>query len=125
MKRPVKQSPAFSPDDTTRYLCVAARTDENFAARVISALLFDDLHAVAPSVGVSLRPVLLHALAERRQRRIRDWVLVAATVVALLVSPVWTLATLLVIVPIGGALGRRAEASGRLRDAIVVLVTLV
>ncbi|HEX8864766.1 MAG TPA: hypothetical protein VF821_03830, partial [Lentzea sp.] len=74
----MSQPTAFSPDDTTRYLCVAARTDERFAERTIRALLHDDLHAAAPSVGFSLRPVLLHALAGVRQRRVRDWCLLVA-----------------------------------------------
>ncbi|MFD5830083.1 hypothetical protein [Lentzea sp. NPDC060358] len=116
---------AFSPDDTTRYLCVAARTDERFAEKVSRALLHDDLHATAPSVGFSLRPVLLHALAGFRQRRVRDWCLLAATALALVLSPLWTLAALLVVLPAGGALARRASQSRRLRDAVAALVAVV
>jgi len=125
MKRAVKQQSPFSPDDTTRYLCVAARTDERFAEKCLRELFRDDLHAVAPSVGLSLRPVLLHALAERRERRVRDWGLLAATVLALILSPLWTLLALLVILPIGGGLARRAGESQRLRDAVIALVVLV
>jgi hypothetical protein len=121
----MKQSAPFSPDDTTRYLCVAARTDERFAEQGLKALFRHDLHAVAPSVGLSLRPVLLHALAERRERRVRDWGLVAATVLALILSPLWTIIALLVILPIGGGLARRASESRRLRDAVIALVVLV
>ncbi len=115
---------SFSPDDTTRYLCVAARTDERFAERMIRALLHDDLHATAPSVGFTLRPVLLHALAGVRQRRVRDWCLLAATVLALVLSPLWTVLALLVILPIGGVLARRAGESRRLRDIVFALVAL-
>jgi hypothetical protein len=125
MKRSVKQQSPFSPDDTTRYLCVAARTDERFAEKSLRALFRDDLHAVAPSVGLSLRPVLLHALAERRERRVRDWGLVAATALALILSPLWTILALLVILPIGGSLARRAGESRRLRDTVIALVVLV
>ncbi|NKE59719.1 hypothetical protein FXN61_24080 [Lentzea sp. PSKA42] len=85
------------PDDTTRYLCIAARTDERFSERMINALLHDDLHAAAPSVGFSLRPVLLHALAGVRQRRVRAWCLLVATALALVLSPLWTIIALLVI----------------------------
>lgn len=124
MNRLVKQPP-FSPDDTTRYLCVAARADERFAERMTKALFRDDLHAVAPSVGLSLRPVLLHALAGRRQFQIRDWGLLAAMVLALILSPLWTVIALLAIVPAGGGLARRAGESRRLRDAVVALLILV
>jgi hypothetical protein len=85
------------PDDTTRYLCIAARIDERFSERMINALLHDDLHAAAPSVGFSLRPVLLHALAGVRQRRVRAWCLLVATALALVLSPLWTIIALLVI----------------------------
>lgn len=121
----MSQPTAFSPDDTTRYLCVAARTDERFAARMTKSLLTEDLHAAAPSVGFSLRPVLLHALAGVRQRRVRDWCLLAATALALILSPLWTVLALLVILPIGGALARRAGDSHRLRDIVFALLALV
>lgn len=120
----MSQPTAFSPDDTTRYLCVAATTDERFAERMTKALLNDDLHGVAPSVGFSVRPVLLHALAGIRQRRVRDWCLLAATVLALVISPLWTVLALLVILPVGGSLGRRAGESRRLRDVVFALITL-
>lgn len=120
----MSQPTAFSPDDTTRYLCVAARTDERFAQRMIKALLQDDLHAAAPSVGYSLRPVLLHALAGMRQRRVRDWCLLVAVALALVLSPLWTIIALLVILPVGGSLARRAGESRRLRDIVFALIAL-
>ncbi|MGW6932943.1 hypothetical protein ACWGE0_23000 [Lentzea sp. NPDC054927] len=120
----MNQPTAFSPDDTTRYLCVAARTDERFAERMTKALLTEDLHAAAPSVGFSLRPVLLHALDGVRERRVRDWCLLGATVLALVLSPLWTIVALLVVLPIGGSLARRAGESRRLRDVVFALVGL-
>ncbi|MFD4635934.1 hypothetical protein ACFWN2_01395 [Lentzea sp. NPDC058436] len=120
MSRPT----AFSPDDTTRYLCVAARTDEGFAERMSKALLHEDLHAAAPSVGFSLRAVLLHALAGMRQRRVRDWCLLAATALALVISPLWTILALLVVLPVSGGLAKRAAESRRLRDVVLALITL-
>ncbi|MET9230083.1 hypothetical protein [Lentzea sp. NPDC003310] len=120
MSRPT----AFSPDDTTRYLCVAARTDEAFAERMTKALVTDDLHAVAPSVGFSLRPVLLHALAGIRQRKVRDWCLLVATALVLVLSPLWTVLALALVLPVAGALARRAAESRRLRDAVVALGTV-
>ncbi|MET8764192.1 hypothetical protein [Lentzea sp. NPDC004782] len=120
----MSQPTAFSPDDTTRYLCVAARTDERFAERIIKALLTEDLHAVAPSVGFSLRPVLLHALAGVRQRQLRDWCLLAATALALVVSPLWTVMFLVVVLPVGANLAHRAGESRRLRDIVFALISL-
>lgn len=120
MSRPT----AFSPDDTTRYLCVAARTDEGFAERMTKALVTDDLHAVAPSVGFSLRPVLLHALAGVRQRRVRDWGLLAATALALVLSPLWTILALLLVLPVASGLAKRAAESRRLRDVVTALAVL-
>ncbi|MGW4213837.1 hypothetical protein ACWEIJ_38045 [Lentzea sp. NPDC004789] len=120
----MSQPTAFSPDDTTRYLCVAARTDERFAERIIKALLTEDLHAVAPSVGFSLRPVLLHALAGVRQRQLRDWCLLAATVLALVLSPLWTVMFLVVVLPVGASLAQRAGESRRLRDVVFALISL-
>lgn len=120
----MSQPTAFSPDDTTRYLCVAARTDEGFAERMTKALVTDDLHAVAPSVGFSLRPVLLHALAGVRRRRVRDWCLLGATALALVLSPLWTLLALLLILPVAGGMSKRAAESRRLRDVVTALGVL-
>ncbi|MFD9697552.1 hypothetical protein [Lentzea sp. NPDC059081] len=120
----MSQPTAFSPEDTTRYLCVAARTDEGFAERMSRALLYDDLHAAAPSVGFSLRAVLLHALAGVRQRRVRDWCLLVATALALVLSPLWTIVALLVVLPVTGGLAKRAAESRRLRDVGIALSAL-
>lgn len=92
----------------TRYLCVAARTDENFAGRVLGGLLAGDLRATAPSVGFDLRPVLLHCLAARRQRFLRDLAFVVCVVIALVVSPLWTILSLLVIATLAGTVRRGA-----------------
>lgn len=92
----------------TRYLCVAARTDENFADRVLSGVLAGDLRATAPSVGFDLRPVVLHCLAARRQRYLRDLALVVCAVIALVVSLLWTALSLLVIAALAGTVRRSA-----------------
>jgi len=68
--------------------------------------------------------VLLHALAARRQRRVRDWGLLVATALALVLSPLWTILALLVIIPVAGSLGRRAGESRRVRDAVILLIAL-
>lgn len=90
----------------TRYLCVAARTDENFAERVLGGLFAGDLRATAPSVGFDLRPVVLHCLAARRQRYLRDLALAGCVVIALVVSLLWTVLSLLVIAALAGPVRR-------------------
>ncbi|MGN9778924.1 hypothetical protein ACTMS0_24650 [Micromonospora sp. H33] len=86
-------TPAADPEtgsEATRYLCVAAHTDEAFADRVVAEVLDDDLRAVAPSVGFDLDPVLRHCLAARRRRRSRDVGVLVFGGAALLLSPLWT-----------------------------------
>ncbi|MEU4570370.1 hypothetical protein [Micromonospora sp. NPDC023956] len=77
--------------DATRYLCVAAHTDDGFADRVLAEVLDDDLRAVAPSVGFDLDPVVRHCLAARRRRLRRDAALTVTGLAAVLLAPVWTL----------------------------------
>jgi hypothetical protein len=84
-------SPGAGPDgDVTRYLCVAARTDERFGERVVDEVVADEMRAVAFSVGVDLKPVLRHCLAAWRQRQRRDVALVAAVTITFLLAPLWT-----------------------------------
>ncbi|HKS44834.1 MAG TPA: hypothetical protein VJT49_06895 [Amycolatopsis sp.] len=105
-------------DQVTRYLCGAARMDERFADRVLHGLLAGDLRAVAPSVGFDLRPVLLHCLAARRQRFLRDVVLTGAGLVALFVAPLWTVLSLGLIAVFGGTI-TRADRGTRPRAAAI------
>ncbi|WP_020671555.1 hypothetical protein [Amycolatopsis nigrescens] len=116
---------APSPDDTTRYLCVAARTDDKFADQLNKALFSDDLHAVAPSVDFSLRPVLQHCLAGRRQRLLRDAGLLGTTVVALIVAPLWTILALTLVMPAAGWFGRMAAQGGRPRHVLFAVLMIV
>ncbi|MBV9452320.1 MAG: hypothetical protein JO345_41180 [Streptosporangiaceae bacterium] len=88
--------PAWSPGggakgDVTRYLCMAARTDERFAEQVVDEVLAEETRAVAYSVGVDLNPVLRHCLAASRQRQQRDLALAAVFTVTLVLAPFWTL----------------------------------
>jgi hypothetical protein len=88
--------PAWSPGagatgDVTRYLCVAARTDESFAERVVDEVIADEMRAVAFSVGVDLNPVLRHSLAAWKQRQGRDLALAGVFTITLVLAPFWTL----------------------------------
>jgi hypothetical protein len=115
-----------SADQVTRYLCVAARTDERFAEEVVSGMLSGDLRAVAPSVGFDLRPVLLHCLAARRQRYVRDGTMVVIGAVALILAPLWTVLSLALLVPLGGSIAQAVNAGGRFRTrAVMAAVTMV
>lgn len=104
--------------DTTRYLCAAAYTNEVFARRVVDELLGERLQAVAPSVGVELRTIVLHCLDALHQHRRRNAVLTVALLMAVVFSPVWTIAMGLLIFPVGVMVAAGAR-SGRLRDFIL------
>jgi hypothetical protein len=52
--------------EATRALCSAGYLDHNFAYRVASLLMTQDLRAIAPSVGVDLKPVLRHHVVAMR-----------------------------------------------------------
>ena len=82
------QSTKLQPERTeaTRYLCAAAHLDERFARAVLDEVLYQPHRAVAPSHGISLGPVLRHALAARRRSLIRDGVVAGALILGLFVS---------------------------------------
>ncbi|GAA5118223.1 hypothetical protein [Haloechinothrix salitolerans] len=113
----------FSNDDVTRYLCAAARTDEKFSDKVVSALLGNDLHAVAPSVGFSLSPVLRHCLDAQSQRFRRDWLLLGLLLLAFVLSPLWLILALVLLLPLGGWLSATAQF-GRIRDVVLALASI-
>ncbi|MFI7024810.1 hypothetical protein ACIBMZ_19050 [Micromonospora sp. NPDC049900] len=87
------QRPASPPvtSEATRYLCVAAHTDERFAERVLDEVLGDEVRAVAPSVGFDVSPVVRHCLVARHRRRRRDLRLLVFGGLAVLLAPLWTL----------------------------------
>lgn len=88
--------PTWSPGsgktgDVTRYLCVAARTDERFGERVVDEVLAEEMRSVASSVGVDLKPVLRHTLVAWRQHQRRDLALAGVFTITLAIAPIWTL----------------------------------
>ncbi|WFE42901.1 hypothetical protein [Verrucosispora sp. WMMD1129] len=114
---------ADATSEATRYLCVAAHTDDTFADSALSEVLDDELRAVAPSVGFDLTTVLRHCL-EARQRRIRrDAGLLIAGSMALLLAPLWTLLAAAVLA-VGMSL-TRANRNGPLASAAALVATVV
>lgn len=71
--------------ETTRYLCAATHLDASFCDQVIRHTLGQPYRAVAPSFGVDVAAVATHALAARSRRLIRDMLLLALLVGALIV----------------------------------------
>jgi hypothetical protein len=71
----------------TRYLCVGAQLDEEFARRVLHELLVEKHRAVAPSYGIDLVPIVVHCLRAERRRTVRDGLLVAVLVGLLALAP--------------------------------------
>jgi hypothetical protein len=61
--------------NATRYLCVGAQVDSAFAARVIQEVLEQRYRAIAPSFGLNVVPVVVHALNGRSRRKRRDAIL--------------------------------------------------
>jgi len=62
-------------DDATRYLCAAAHLDPAFADQAIREFLTEPLRAIPPTPAVDAVTVLREAVAARRRRLLRDWLL--------------------------------------------------
>ncbi len=75
----------------TRYLCVAAHINEEFADETIAELADAELRAVATSTDVDLCPVLRHAVAARRQHQRRDLTLALIWILTLVIVPLWAI----------------------------------
>ncbi|MFE0592960.1 hypothetical protein [Micromonospora echinospora] len=124
---PAPRQPTAAPavtdagSDATRYLCVAAHTDDVFTERVLTEVLDDDLRAVAPSVGFDLDPVVRHCLAARRRRRRRDVGLTVAGAVAVLLAPVWTLLAGVIMMAGAALTPARSHRHGPLLPAVSML----
>ena len=88
------QDPATSA--ATRYLCVGAHVDPEFADRVIHDVLEERHRAVCPSRGIDLVPIVRHCLAARRRRLCRDLAILAVLAASLVVSPIPTAALTLI-----------------------------
>ncbi|RJQ77228.1 hypothetical protein D5S17_16100 [Pseudonocardiaceae bacterium YIM PH 21723] len=114
-----------STSEATRYLCIAARADESFGSRLIGELLYTDLRAVAPSVGIDLRPVLSHGLAARTQWRDRDISVLLVMALSLLIAPVFSLVSWFLLLPLLGFVGKTAQNLGKLRVLLAMPVVII
>lgn len=84
----------------TRVLCSAVYVDNDFAGQAAFLWRRRDLRAVAPSVGIDLRPLLRHSLAALRSKRIYRRRLLGILLVAC------ALVVTLVPLVVGGLVGR-------------------
>lgn len=73
-------------DHTTRYLCAAVHTFPGFADQAIREFLTEPLRAIPPSPGVDTPTVLREAVAARRRRQFRDWLLLVILIAFGIVS---------------------------------------
>jgi hypothetical protein len=92
-------------NNATRYLCVAAHVDDQFADSVFNELFGDELRAVAPSFGCDARTVAVHCLAARQRRRTRDILLVIVGLVSFFAAPLAMLLTAIAAWFLGWLLG--------------------
>lgn len=92
---PPPQPPESDQSNATRYLCVGAQIDGDFGDQVIRAVIEQHHRAVAPSFGLDLIPVVVHALNGRSRRKRRDLLLVLLAGLNLLIAPVTTIVTAL------------------------------
>ena len=72
--------------EATRYLCAAVHIDEAFARAALDEVLYQPHRAIAPSHGISLGPILRHALAARRRSLARDGIVAGALILGLAIS---------------------------------------
>ncbi|MEU1615685.1 hypothetical protein ABZ479_00130 [Streptomyces sp. NPDC005722] len=116
--RGVSATPYGAEEDwsaSTRYMCAGARLDEGFARRVVHELRHERYRACAPSYGVDLDRVGAHAEQTLRDLRKRDLAVGAAFVLALLVTPVTTLAYWLATAFLPGGAQTGPVVPGRVR----------
>lgn len=82
----VVETPTESPDETdvargwtetTRLMCAAAYLDGTFAQDVVEEILHESHRAIQVPPGVDIAPVAKHCLAARRQKILRDLLLLA------------------------------------------------
>src|SRR6266508_7009879 len=96
LERLARDAAHGAPDPTTsaatRYLCVGAHVDPQFADRVIHDVLEERHRAVCPSRGIDLVPIVRHCLASKRRRLVRDLAILGVLAVSLVVRPMPTAA---------------------------------
>jgi hypothetical protein len=121
---PTKLQPEST--EATRYLCAAVHLDEAFGRAALDEVLYQPHQAVAPSHGISLGPVLRHALAARRRSLVRDGVVAGALILGLAISFAAGLLVLLLLVGIWLIMRiPRLVAARRTTAAVVYLIIVL
>jgi hypothetical protein len=92
VRDPEHGGPDAASSAATRYLCVGAHVDPEFADRVVRDVLEDRHRAVCPSRGIDLVPIVRHCLASRRRRLVRDLAILGVLAASLVVRPLPTAA---------------------------------
>jgi hypothetical protein len=118
----------LQPESTeaTRYLCAAVHLDEAFGRAALDEVLYQPHQAVAPSHGISLGPVLRHALAARRRSLVRDGVVAGVLILGLAISFAAGLLVLLLLVGIWLIMRiPRLVAARRTTAAVVYLIIVL
>ncbi len=72
--------------ETTRHLCAAAYSNEEFCDQVIQQTIEQEYRAVAPCYGFDLPTVIKHCLVAKERRKKRSLILTSIFVVSLIVS---------------------------------------
>lgn len=118
----MERATRFASSAATRYLCVGAELDEVFARQVLGELLAEH-RVVAPSYGIDVVPVVLHALKAERRRMLRDMALCALVLTELVLAPIPAVAVLLVTSWTAWA-RRSAGGTGRAMSLIIGIALL-
>lgn len=122
---PPRQASRRQMSNTTRYLCAAAYLDHEFRDSVLKESLGDEYRAVAPSLGgFDLGPVIHHCRQAEDRLVIRDALVTAFLLLALLVNFVSTLFWLIFLAPLALLVNRRFTRRPALRTMLWIWVGL-
>ncbi|GAA2450179.1 hypothetical protein [Streptomyces macrosporus] len=109
---PRGEPPGGSWNATTRYMCAGAHLDEGFARAVVEELRHEAHRACAPSYGVDLRYVCLHAERALEEIRRRDLGVMGSVAVAFLLAPLTTVVYVYALKLTAAGAGRRRALPG-------------
>src|SRR4051794_26590839 len=129
-QQPLLSMPAYQPagtlSTTTRHLCCAPYVDVTFANVVIREVVESERKAVPPSYGFDIDPVVRHCLRARRLLITRYAIVTALIVAGLCITPVWTIAWLLLCaVTVGMRSSAVRELPRPIRLSIVAAIVVL